>query len=254
MISIILFFLANAIIFIYQGIEPKTAQNVNNQTEESTTIITNEKDNFVSQETSLPQENQSQINEISSPKKQEMIPQNPSQNLSSPTINQSPIMPNLSSVSSPESLQSQPLINQNPNNTYTPNINSNTSSNSYPDLATAVLSNSPPKNSPNNTQTIEKTTSSPPPISTNQNPPKSSSSNNSSSEITDLLYYVVIDYNGTEDLEKIQTIVPKAFLTNIGSKMKIHLGVFNNENQANELINKLKQQDIYPEILTKKKN
>lgn len=253
-LSIIVFFIANAIIFIYQGIETETVNNFDNKSQESATKISKEKGNSLEEKRNLIQDNELEKQNLSSPLRNEVIPKIPEEPIASPTINQSSIMPNIPPVSSSPTLLSESVTNS-INNTSNPNINPNQASNSYPDLATAVLSSSPKKVN-KNSQTVEKTTSPPPPppISTNPNNRNVASSSKKPSKNMDSEYYVVTNYNGTEELEKIQTIVPKAFLTNIGSEMKIHLGVFNDENQANELIKELKKQNISAEIITKKKS
>ena len=149
------------------------------------------------------------------------------------------------SLSSPPS--PTPLNTLNPNSQ--PQIIVNKNSSPYPDLATALLSNSnqttPTNNIPNPIQS--------PPLAVKNNPNPSPSSN-SESAINNLQYYVITEYNGIEFFEQIQTIFPDALITNIETEIKIQLGVFDNETNAHKLIQQLKQKQINAYIYTSESN
>lgn len=124
--------------------------------------------------------------------------------------------------------------------------------NSYPDLVTAILSNLDDykQNQIPFFREIfpqESVSVTPPPSTT----PMPKTENNPNQN---LQYFVITDYKDIEYFEKIQFTYQKASIVNIGNQRKIQLDVFNNEQDANNLIEKLKSQQINAYIYSSKLN
>jgi cell division septation protein DedD len=81
----------------------------------------------------------------------------------------------------------------------------------------------------------------PPPPETNLH---ASAPANSESSRDNLQYYVVSEFKDMQSFEQIKNIIPNALITNLEKEMKIQLGVFDNEIDANNLVEKLRQQQI----------
>jgi hypothetical protein len=241
--SLVFFFLANAIIFLNVTPESQTATTLNSEAEKSSEVVSSKADNKINPQVSLNQESKSESGQTPLPQKDNSKNFSP-ENLSSGNQNSPPTTPN---ISDPLPLPPPPPVSLTTlNSNSTPTLTVNKKSSPYPDLATALLSNlpsqtkdkltPPPQSSP---QKVVSTP--PPPIETNFN---SSEANNSESVSDDLQYYVVSEFEGIPSFEQIKSIFPNALITNIEKEIKIQLGVFDNEIDANKLVEKLKQQQI----------
>jgi hypothetical protein len=254
MFSIILFLLANAIIFINWGLEPELSPNqISNQNlaEEDTKSAV--KANLASELAKQPENSTSLTSSIT-----------PNQSsLSAETIQNNyvplpkPTQPNLSENSPPPPPLPLPLPNP---REY---LVSNPSS-SYPDLATALLSNldSGVSKSVNSASQVKQSSTNPSAIiekvveerdhkspylheSTKISPSKNISEIES--------FYVVADYQNLDSLTEITLIVPNAFMTNIEDKLKIQLGKFATKAEANQFAQRLQQKGVnsyvYPAVM-----
>lgn len=221
MLAIILFFIGNAIIFIYKGIETKTAETSSNQNNISPELLSNRNKTPNNEQTLLNQESVKQ-NLLPSSETQTENSQN---NVSPSSINQLPTTNNNSFIPSPPPPQSlTSLGNTTPSQTQ---VNGNQQSSPYPNLTTALLSNSAKK-----TGQI--------PVA----PPTPPSTNNSQPIANKLQYYVLSDYDNTESLKQIQAVIPNAVLTYLDKEMKIQLAVFSQEEQAKQFIQTHKENGI----------
>ena len=140
-----------------------------------------------------------------------------------------------SSVSSPTNTNqnySPPTNNSNPSASHSsPKNNSNPSaSQSSPkNNSNPSASQSSPTNNPNPSAQVATTTA------------------NSQSQ---LIHYVVLDYQGIENYAQVKAIVSEAFVTNIGEEMKIQLSSFQDKSGAEEYSQQLKKQGLDAQIIS----
>lgn len=254
--AIVLFVLANGMIFVHFFQKPEIVAVVDSDKPTTPEIVTNEKDKDTDELTSLTQQSPSETHNTPMPTK-EQINQFPSQNVSPINQNISPTTTNIpNSIPSPPSPPLPPPLTTLETNPSTSTIAINQQPKPYPNLVTALLSNSP--NQVKNNPPIQKPSPSrpiasplpPPPPPSMTNNLNSVTPNNSESVVKQLQYYVLTDYNGIQSFEDIQTIYPHALITNIGKDMKIQLGVFDNQNEANKLIENLKTKQVVAYLYT----
>ncbi len=282
--ALVLFFLGNAIIFVNWRVEPELATTKNPEPTTSTEEVAAEKTSVDEQKLSPNQDRQEnkqkfqiEVETSSLPVPSELpnIPHNSLNqlSLSSPLITLNP-NPTAEVIVIPQSSQYPNLVEAIVANISQPT--KNTAKTRVNPIAKARVSLPPPpapKPTPINRAPQAKVALPPPPApkptpiskSTPINPApqakvsptlspvtktnpsldsKQSQSSNSNSPTNDLEYYVVSDYADSESLIKVKEIVPQALITNFGEEIKIQLGTFSHESEANQLLKKVQQKGI----------
>lgn len=127
-----------------------------------------------------------------------------------------------------------------------PEINNSVSTNNssqnfsvYPDLKTALFAEiNKNQQSSSLSNNNNKTT----PLLTTNTPPQTSI--NSSNSKIEKKYYLLSNYQNMDNFNRIKKIVPNALIMNLNQEMKIQLGLFNTEIEAENQGDKLKNQGI----------
>ena len=146
-----------------------------------------------------------------------------------------PVVPE---VSNPETSQSEPA---NP-----PRSNSNLSRALLPSLAPPPSSQNPAGSSPNSQNSSELPSAASVTPTEGVIVPKTSSEEEevASESKGSGYYYVVVPYLNSSSLSLAQTVVPDAYVEKFDIGMRIQMGAFNSESDAQSLINRLKQEGI----------
>lgn len=275
--SLILFLLANAVIFINFSSQTETAIDTDNDidSELSSQLVVNEEktrakvENKIDETKAVPKPTPitKQNNQVIAQTKT-LVNQNPPKTKPSTP----PIIPSTAPI--PPSIAPLPPLNTSNYNPI-PTVSVNQQISPYPDLTTALLSNSNRPTSPQPVSIPQPTIPLPPPPpsqkkietktetktevnldnkinsnSTKKAIPNFEQPNDLESMDEKLQYSVITEYQNIKYYQKIQSLYPKAFITNIGTEMKIQLDVFNNEEDANKLIQNLQKQEITSYIYT----
>jgi hypothetical protein len=259
MLSVILFLLANGIIFINWGLKSDFQQTTANNTLPIDQTTTKER------ETSQPLLTNNPNSELEQPSAKS-IPSPPllTQNQNDKTTNSPTLQQTQSKVTQPSAtLPPPPPL---PSPLPKPSQNTATQQNqnqTYPDLATALLSSPPsqstkPKpvetkaNSPVQQKVSppkplplqQKNNITPVPVPQNIPEPTKISQATLPTPTQPESFYVLADYQNLDSLTEITTIFPSAVITNIEDKLTIQLGKFTNRMEANQLMQSLQSQGI----------
>ena len=113
----------------------------------------------------------------------------------------------------------------------------------YPNLQTALLSEINNQQPPSSVAPQPEAIPEPPKSVANNSPATSAPENNQVSK-KETKYYVLSDYQNMKEFARIQKLVPSAFITNVNQKMKIQLGVFDDQKKAQQKSQQLKNQGI----------
>lgn len=220
--GLIFFFTANGLIFLYRDFNPQQA----NLTSKNNTQLGNSNLDL----------NQPQINQL----------ETTDNNQSNQELNQASLSPSLPS----------PLPTT--KSTKVTKTNQNQPINLYPDLKTALLTeakNYQPKLPPPVYPTTNLSSS---PVVMNQNsvtlPPSlnktTSVSKTSPKPQPQTQYYVVTDYQNMENYSQVKEIISEAFISKIEDKMKIQLGVFDDQSDAEKYNQQMKNQGLESKIIS----
>ena len=282
--ALVLFFLGNAIVFINWRVEPKLATTENPEPTTSPEKVSAEKISVDEQKLSPKQDKeenkqkhtpQTEVEQSSLPAPTELA-KTPTVSLNQPSSPLISLNPNPTSevTVKPQSSQYPDLVEAIVSNISQPtNNNSKTPVNRAPQATASPPPPPIPKPNPVNSASQAKVSLPPPPVNKPTSVSKStavnsapqakvsptpspvtktnysldsnqSQSSNSKPPTNDLEYYVVSDDADSASLKKIKEIVPDALITNFGNEIKIQLGSFSKESEANQLLKKVQQQGV----------